>query len=245
MVQKIYDTISLVLYPVGIFRIWRMNARLWLKCVYAGMGLPVFAIGFGYAGILSFAFFLPQLDRSPVIRADRTIVNSEGNYSATFLKTGAETNGAYELVKVELEPFGGNGWHYHTRFVEEFTVLEGQVKIGDNGKVHLLEKGQSTVANRSQMHFFQNARKEKSLLLVKVTPAAGLEKTLRVAYGLINDGLLKNETAENPWHMALLLSYSESYLEGFPGWFQEPLIESLARIAQWKGEDSSLHKYFK
>lgn len=213
----------------------------------AAIAVSVFAFiaASGYSGLVGFASFLPPVDRAAVNRPDRTIVNSEGNYSATFLKTAIETNGEYELVQVELEPGGGNSWHYHTRFVEEFTVLEGQVRIGSNGKEVLLGKGESTVAHKQDMHFFQNARDEKSLLLVKVTPAAGLEKTLRVAYGLINDGLLKDETAENPWHMALLFSYSESYLPGFPGWFQEPLIEALARIAQWKGEDRSLYKYFK
>ena len=66
------------------------------------------------------------------------------------------------------------------------------------------------------MHYFKNALDQKSVLLVKVTPAAGLEKTLRVAYGLINDGLLTNDMTENPWHMSLLLAYSESYLPGLP-----------------------------
>jgi hypothetical protein len=50
---------------------------------------------------------------------------------------------------------------------------------------------------------------------------------------------------KNPWHMALLLAYSESYLPAMPSWFQEPLINSLARIAQWKGEDKALYKYFR
>ena len=93
--------------------------------------------------------------------------------------------------------------------------------------------------------FSKNATDRKAELLVKIVPASGLEKTIRVAYGLINDGLLKNDMTENPWHMALLLGYSESYLEGMPGWFQEPLINSLAKIAQWRGEDRELYQYFK
>ena len=38
---------------------------------------------------------------------------------------------------------------------------------------------------------------------------------------------------------------SESYLEGMPGWFQEPLINAFAKIAQWRGEDRELYKYFR
>lgn len=237
--------LSLLFYPLGIFKIWRSKKGLWLKLLYTMLGLPLFLLIFGYAAVVSLGAFLPPLDRTVGNRSDRTIVNKEGNYSATFIKTGDETNGAYELVQVELEPFGGNDWHYHNSFEESFTVLDGMVSIGHDGKEILLNKGDSAKANRNHMHFFKNARGQKSLILVRITPAAGLEKTLRVAYGLINDGLLKNDMTQNPWHMALLLAYSETYLPVMPSWFQEPLINSLAKIAQWKGEDRLLYKYFK
>lgn len=232
-------------YPVGVVRIWKKRCNLLSKLSYTVLYLPVFLLLFLYVSVLLFAAFLPPLDRSVANRADRTIVNREGNYSATFIKTGAETNGTYELVEVELEPLGGNDWHYHNSFVEQFKVLEGEVKIGHEGKELVLSRGDSTEAGKNHMHFFKNARNEKSRLLVKIIPAGGLEKTLRVAYGLINDGLLKDDMTKNPWHMALLLGYSESYLKGLPPWFQEPLINSLAKIAQWKGEDKSLYKYFR
>lgn len=232
-------------YPVGVVRTWKRKRNLLWKLAYTLFYLPIFLLLFLYASVILFAAFLPSLDRSVANRTDRTIVNREGNYSATFIKTGAETNGAYELVEVELEPMGGNDWHYHNRFVEQFKVLEGEVRIGHEGKELLLSKGDSTEAGINDMHFFKNARNEKSRLLVRITPAGGLEKTLRVAYGLINDGLLKDDMTKNPWHMALLLGYSESYLQGLPSWFQEPLINSLAKIAQWKGADRELYKYFK
>jgi quercetin dioxygenase-like cupin family protein len=237
--------LSMCFYPIGIFRIWRAKKRLWLKLTYTLLGFPLFLLTFGYLAIVIFSAFLPPLDRTVGHRDDKTIINSEGNYSATFIKTGAETNGAYELVRVELEPFGGNDWHYHSNFEESFTVLDGAVSIGQHGRERLLNEGDSAVAHRKDMHFFKNARGKKSVLLVKISPASGLEKTLRVAYGLINDGLLRNDMTENPWHLALLLAYSESYLSGMPAWFQESLINSLAKIAQWRGEDKTLYKYFK
>ncbi len=243
--RKWLSWLSLIFYPVGIFKAWRSKKSLWLKLTYTILGLPLFLLVFTYAVIVIFAAFLPQLDRSVGYRNDRTVVNSEGNYSATFIKTGAETNGAYELVQVELEPYGGNDWHYHSSFEESFTVLDGAVRIGEDGKEILLNKGNSAGVNREHLHFFKNARGEKSVLLVKIAPAGGLEKTLRVAYGLINDGLLRNDMTKNPWHMVLLLAYSESYLPVMPSWFQEPLINSLAKIAQWKGEDKALYKYFR
>jgi len=237
--------LSLLFYPVGIVSIWRVKGWLVAKLLYSIFGLVLFLVTAVYLAIVLFAAFLPSLDNSVGVNLEKTIYNTEGNYSATFLKTGNETKGAYELVQVELEPHGGNEWHYHKSFTEEFTVVEGQVKIGHNGSEIVIGKGQSALAHRDDMHFFLNARGEKSVLLVKITPASGLEKTLRVAYGLINDGLLKDDMTKNPWHMALLLGYSETYLQGLPGWFQEPLITALAKIAQWRGEDRELYKYFK
>lgn len=232
-------------YPIGLVRIWKTKTNLFAKLAYSLFGLPVFLLLAVYFSTVVFALFLPPLDRTVGLRTDKTIVNKEGNYSATFLKTGAETNNAYELVQVELEPHGGNDWHYHTSFTEQFTVLKGKIEIGHNGESSLLNEGQTTMADKKDMHFFKNATDKTAVLLVKITPASGLEKTLRVAYGLINDGLLKNDMTENPWHMCLLLAYSESYLQGLPSWFQEPLINALAKIAQWKGEDRELYKYFK
>jgi quercetin dioxygenase-like cupin family protein len=235
----------LFFYPVGLYKAWRSRKKIWLKLVYTVLGLPFFLLVFGYLAIVIFASFLPPLDRTVGQRHDRTIVNSEGNYSASFVKTAAETNGAYELVKVELEPHGGNDWHYHTSFEESFTVLEGEVRIGHDGESEVsLKKGDSAKALKKEMHYFKNSLNSKSVLLVKIAPAGGLEKTLRVAYGLINDGLLENDMTKNPWHMALLLGYSESYLPGMPSWFQEPLIKALGKIAQWRGEDRELYKYF-
>jgi hypothetical protein len=45
--------------------------------------------------------------------------------------------------------------------------------------------------------------------------------------------------------MCLLLGYSGSYLEGMPSFIQEPLVNSLARIAQWRGEDKELEVFYK
>ena len=122
--------LSLLFYPVGVVSIWRGKARLWVKLLYSILVLPIFLLVAAYLSIVLFAAFLPKLDRTVGNRTDKTIYNHEGNYSATFVQTGTETNNAYELVQVELEPHGGNDWHYHTSFVEQFTVVEGSVKIG-------------------------------------------------------------------------------------------------------------------
>ncbi|GAB3165866.1 cupin domain-containing protein [Telluribacter humicola] len=237
--------IEFVFYPTGVVSIWKGNYRLWIRLLYTLVGLPLFLFITLFLTITGFALFLPPLDLSVGNRTDRTVINSEGNYKSTFLKTGKETGGAYELIRVEVEPHGGNSLHYHKAFDEYFTVLQGKALVGKEGQELIVERGGKAIARRGEMHYFSNPTGSITVLLVKTMPARGLEKSIRVVYGLANDGLFKGGITDNPWHMALLLGYSGTYLPDIPGFIQEPLVNALAKIAQWKGEDKALEKYFK
>jgi quercetin dioxygenase-like cupin family protein len=244
--ENIILTILFVLcLPLGAFRIWRSDKNIFGKLLYTLSGIPLFIVLYLFVGMVMFAAFLPPLDLSVGDRSDRTIINSAGNYSATFLQTANQTDNVYELIQVEVEPGGGNDPHYHKEFEEHFRVLKGTLTVYIEGVPHQLHVGDTATANRQTMHNFRNETDSLVLMTVKTTPAGGLEKTLRVAYGLINTGQLKNDFTENPWHMCLLLGYSGSYLEGMPSFLQEPLVNSLARIAQWKGEDKTLEIFYK
>ena len=236
-----------VFYPVGVYRVWKKGSRpLWVKLIYTILGLPVFLLLYTFLCLVLFASFLPDLDRTIGVRSDRTIKNSMDRYSVTFLKTSKETNGAYEEVKVVLDPGGGNEWHYHTAFVEKFHVLDGDLTIGMNGKPVTIRTGDDTIAPKGMMHKFYNTSSKPVSFVVKIEPARSFEKTLRSAYGLMSthqsslDGMPKN-----PWHLFLILGYSDSYLQGVPGFIQEPLIHALSKIAQWKGVDKDLEPFFR
>ena len=92
---------------------------------------------------------LPDLDQSTSPHLDRTVWKKEGNYSCTFVKTRSETGGAYELMKLEVEPKGGNWWHYHTIFDEEFTVVSGELTVEIEGKKHLIKRGESMTTKKN------------------------------------------------------------------------------------------------
>lgn len=248
--SRLMNNISIALlflffFPLGAVKIWKLRKNLMLKLVYTLLGIPLFLVLYTFLGILVFAAFLPSLDMSMGDRKDRTVINSDGNYASTFLKTSRETNNSYELIQVEINPKGGNGLHYHKNFDEEFTVLKGTLTVFLDGVRHELKEGESAVAKRKVMHAFENNTPEKVLIRVKTMPAQGLEKSIRVAYGLANTGQWeKNGFSKNPWHLFLLLGYSGTYLPGIPSMVQEPLINSLAKIAQWKGEDEALKVFF-
>jgi quercetin dioxygenase-like cupin family protein len=233
-------------YPAGVYRMWKQKGRpAWIKWTYSILGFPVFIITYLCIGIIVFAAFLPELDRSIGNRNDRTIRNSTDKYSVTFLKTSRETNGAYEEVKVDLEPGGGNIWHYHTAFVEKFHVLDGELTIGMDGKPVKVTAGQDTIADKRLMHKFYNTSDKPVSFIVRIEPARSFEKTLRCGYGLMSTGMSTPDgMPKDPWHLMLILGYSDSYLEGLPGFIQEPLINSLAKIAQWKGAGKEMEQFY-
>jgi quercetin dioxygenase-like cupin family protein len=232
-------------YALALYALWGAAASPWLKSA-ASLGIPAGLLLLLGLGVVALGRLLPPLDRGVGARTDRTIRNAGGNYATTFLKTGAESHGRCELLRVEVEPGGGNEWHYHRTFEEQFTVLAGELTVGLDGNEMVLAAGATATVLPGHLHCFRNHTDAPVTLMVQATPAAGLEKSIRVAYGLANAGQWEKDALfpHNPWHLFLLLGYSETYLPHLPGWLQEPLVDALARIAQWKGEDRTLVPFF-
>src|SRR5687767_11944226 len=87
-----------------------------------------------------------------------------------LLECSLETNGAYTLLEVELEPGGGNDLHYHTSFREEFTAIEGILSIGLKKRQLHLKPGEKTVAGINQIHRFYNSTSKTIRFEVKLVP---------------------------------------------------------------------------
>ena len=125
-------------------------------------------------------------------------------------------------------------------------MLAGSLTVGLDGNETVLSAGEMVTALPGRLHYFHNHTSTPATVMVQATPAAGLEKSIRITYGLANTGQWRKDALfpRNPWHLFLLLGYSETYLPHLPGWVQEPLVDALARIAQWKGEDRTLASFF-
>lgn len=232
--------------PLGLYRLWRRRPGYLALVPYALFSLPLFAILYAFLGILVFAAFLPDLDLSVSPTAPRTVRYAKGHYESTFLETGHDTHGTHELIRVQIEPKGGNGAHYHRQFEETFTLLEGQLTVELPGKSVVLRPGESVTAQRGDPHWFHNPGTTVTTMTVEVTPARGLEKSIRAAYGI--DGAKmwdKGGGIQKMWRMALLLGYSETFLPDIPALIQEPMVKALAKIAQWLGKDEELQVFFR
>ena len=135
--------------------------------------------------------------------------------------------------------------HYHKTYDEHFEVLEGalEVRLGKDTKT--LHSGQKVVAPKNTLHCFHNPADEPVRFLVELRPgSSGFEKSLKAGYRLAADGLTSaNGVPKNPYHLALLLEWSEARL---PGIFTvvEPLFWLLARLAHRKGIDKELEKTY-
>ena len=177
---------------------------------------------------------------------DRWIYNPVQKDRATFLETSEETGGEYTLIEVEVAPGGGNAPHYHLTYDERFEVLEGALEVLVGEETRILRPGQKAVAPKNVLHRFRNTTEEPARFLVELRPGhAGFEKAVRVAYGLASDGrVFADGTPRNPYHLALLLDWSEMRL---PGVFTvaEPLFRLLARRARRKGIDRELETRYR
>jgi len=175
----------------------------------------------------------------------RKIYNPIQKDTVIFLKTGAETNGEYTLVEVELADGGGVGLHYHKTYSEKFDCLEGEVQIGLGKKIYTLQPGQSATAEPNINHLFRNRSGKPCKFKVEIRPASvGFERSLQIGYGLASDGLCKkNGFPKDKLALAWLFDISESNL---PGWMSvfEFILRKQAKKAREKGIDKALiNKY--
>lgn len=231
--------------PWGVIKLWRQRASAWLLVPYAVIGLPLFILIYGFLGIVGFGALLPELDLHVSEHAPRTVRFKAGNYESTFVETARDTHGAHEFIRVQIQPHGGNEFHYHRDFEETFTVEVGELTVSVGERTLVLKAGESVTAPRRTLHTFKNVTDQVVTMTVKVEPARGLEKSIRVAYGLSNtNGWDGASRMKKMWWIALQLGYSGTYLPDMPPLIQEPLVDALAKIAQWTGEDQDLQKFF-
>jgi len=179
--------------------------------------------------------------------SERKIYNPIQKDSVVFLKTAAETNGAYTLVEVELADGGGVGLHYHKTYSEKFDCLEGEVQIGLGKQILTLQPGQTATAEPNVNHLFRNRSGKPCKFWVELHPASlGFERSLQIGYGLASDGLCdKKGFPKDKLALAWLFDISESNL---PGWMSifEFILRKQAKKARAKGIDKVLvEKYVK
>jgi len=171
----------------------------------------------------------------------RTFVNPAINDSATFIKTSAETNGAYTLMEIDLGKSDGPPLHYHNAFSEKFEVKEGvlYLQVGKNKRT--LNVGDTVIVPAGTNHRFYNETNNIVKFHITLEPGhAGMENFIKIMYGLAEDGFAdKNGKPNNFAHLAVALIMSDS---NAPGWMSllSPIVRGSAKRAKKNGTEKWL-----
>lgn len=171
----------------------------------------------------------------------RVFSNPHVKDKVTFVKTSKETGGEYTMVEVELGPGGGTPFHAHTSFDEHFIAVDGELGIAVEKKKIILYPGDSTIAPVGKFHRFYNPGKKDIRFLVKIVPSCeGFENSLKIGYGLAEDGKANKKGIPKSFsHIALLTTMSDTVLPGIYSVIL-PIIRWKARQAIKKGIDKEL-----
>ena len=175
----------------------------------------------------------------------REIYNPVQRDRVVFLKTAAETDGAYTLVDMEVAPGGGNVLHFHTNFSERFMVDEG-VLSAQVGKRRLqLRPGESELVPARVVHRWYNESADPVRVRVELRPGnEGFEEALRIGYGLASDGLTNTRSMpKNMLYTGVLFELSDSRAAG-PMRVLNPLLLRLARVARRRGVGAELRRRY-
>ena len=93
----------------------------------------------------------------------------------TFKAVGEETDGAYALIELVIQPQGGAPPHVHSQEDEAFYIQEGEVKFTLDDQSLVATPGTFLHSPKGQRHGFTNIGTTPAKILCWLTPA-GLEK---------------------------------------------------------------------
>lgn len=176
---------------------------------------------------------------------EQTVTNRVTGEQITFLETAKDTNEEYLLIEVALPPFGkGPPLHIHDRFEEEFEVITGMLTVTLGKTKHLLVAGDRCVAPLKTPHTFTNEHEDHVVFRVRLTPPSKFEQSVRIHYGLMDDGLTDEKgNPKSLAYTALVLSLQDTLIVGIPFWVQRYLFKRTVKHARKKGVYTALEKY--
>lgn len=169
--------------------------------------------------------------------AESTIVNPVIGDEVTFVDTG----GGRLLLRIALQPGGGNALHRHRTMTEHFEAVDGVLTVVCAGRRLQLAPGDTADVPRGVPHHFANDTEGVVRFEVTIDPAGRFEDTLRIAYGLARDGRTTGGgVPRNPLDLAVLFAMGETYPAGIPIPVQRALFAPLVLLARLTRREAAL-----
>lgn len=175
----------------------------------------------------------------------RTVKHQITGEQITFLESAEETAGKYLLIEVAL-PAQGDGppLHSHDEFEEEFEVISGKLTVKLGKEEIVLLPGEKKLVTFNTAHTFTNNHDEPVVFRVRLTPPSQFEQSVRIHYGLIDDGLV--DAKGNPKklaHTALILTMQNTLVAGIPAGLQRKIFAWLVKRGHKKNAFAGFEKY--
>lgn len=175
----------------------------------------------------------------------RTVTHRFTGEQVTFLETAEDTGGQYLLIEVSLPPHGdGPPLHSHLSFTEQFTVIAGTLTVRVEKSQRPLRSAQQALIVPGIKHTFSNKHDEPVTFQVQLTPPSQFEQSMRIHYGLMDDGRTNAKgLPKNLFHLALILSLQDTLVAGVPPRLQRMVLNGLVRLGRKTNAYVGLENY--
>jgi mannose-6-phosphate isomerase-like protein (cupin superfamily) len=173
-----------------------------------------------------------------VIHAGDTLVNDITGETIEFLETSAETDGAYVLIEVTVDPGGGVPMaHVHPKQSETFEIVEGRLSMKAGRDTLVAEAGDIVNVAPGQVHKFWNESGAPVRFRCTVAPALGFESFIETMFALAADGKLSQRGMPNPLRLAVIAngSFDDSRAPYIPAWMQKVGLAAGAAVGRMLG----------
>jgi quercetin dioxygenase-like cupin family protein len=142
--------------------------------------------------------------------AGQTLENPVTGERITFLKTAADTGGAYCEIDLQLTPDGAvPGTHVHPKQEERFEVIAGKMKFRLGLRKIVAGPGEVVVVPAGAVHNFANAGDETARVRVRMTPALKMEELFETTVALAMQGRVNRHGMPKPLDLALFVERFE------------------------------------
>jgi quercetin dioxygenase-like cupin family protein len=142
--------------------------------------------------------------------AGQTLENPVTGERITFLKTAADTGGAYCEIDLQLTPDGAvPGTHVHPKQEERFEVIAGKMKFRLGMRKIVAGPGEVVVVPAGAVHNFANAGHETARVRVRMTPALKMEELFETTVALAMQGRVNRHGMPKPLDLALFVERFE------------------------------------
>ena len=125
------------------------------------------------------------------MKPNETVTNEILHQSLTLLVDEKDTGGTRNKYEITMPPHSRGPYvHFHTEFIEVFTVTQGQLDfyLGDDQACTPLTAGQSMTAQLGQLHTFHNHSDAPVAFTVEGVPAGGFVRAFQLACGVAREG---------------------------------------------------------